>query len=173
MLVSTGDWSLSCCIVRVQVDLTWLVPVLVPFTRLGNNCTTSGEGVKTRLTWLGLASARLYYTAPDRFSVSMFRAPVLLKHTLAWLGLSNTVWYTTYHSTISCTSSSKCFGARLGLAFPPTTNHSTNTKQCTTPRGTSSSIRWFDLLLAVLVQSLDLAWSRLGSAKSLAWLGSG
>ena len=43
--------------------------------------------------WLGLASARLYYTAPYRFLVSMFRAPVLFNtHLLglgwAWVGLS-------------------------------------------------------------------------------------
>ena len=34
----------------------------------------------------GLASARLYYTAPYRFSVSMFRAPVL-SYTGLGLGL--------------------------------------------------------------------------------------
>ena len=43
--------------------------------------------------WLGLASARLYYTAPYRFLVSMFHAPVLFNtHLLglgwAWVGLS-------------------------------------------------------------------------------------
>ena len=40
----------------------------------------------------GLASARLYYTAPYRFSVSMFHAPVLIVHTClvwAWLGLES------------------------------------------------------------------------------------
>ena len=37
--------------------------------------------------WLGLASARLYYTAPYRFSISMFRAPVLIPHSLG-LGLA-------------------------------------------------------------------------------------
>ena len=43
------------------------------------------------VAWLGLASVRLYYTAPYRFLVSMFRAPVLLSYTgfaWAWLGLS-------------------------------------------------------------------------------------
>ena len=35
------------------------------------------------VAWLGLASVRLYYTAPYRFLVSMFRVPVLVH----WLGL--------------------------------------------------------------------------------------
>ena len=45
----------------------------------------------TGLAWLGsagLASARLYYTAPYRFSVSMFRAPVLFNTHSLGLGLA-------------------------------------------------------------------------------------
>ena len=43
-------------------------------------------GLGHSLTWLGWfpVSVRLHYTAPYRFSVSMFCAPVLLYTSLGW-----------------------------------------------------------------------------------------
>ena len=61
----------------------------IPYDIQLPSSTSSGTCCHT-LAWLSFAwfsaSARLYYTAPDRFSVSMFRAPVLVHLLgLAWL----------------------------------------------------------------------------------------
>ena len=106
--VSTGDCSLSCCIVGVKLAWAWLWLESQSYTLpVGSSANTVQRTTSHRkyvvrymlsytglawqiclvVAWLGLASVRLYYTAPYRFSVSMFRAPVLSTHTrLAWLG---------------------------------------------------------------------------------------
>ena len=88
LLVSTGDWSLSRCIVRVQVDLAWLGLYLSSYRSPGL-AIVQRPGRALGLAWASKCEALLHGTLPI-FGIDV-SCTCPLQHTLAWLGLGNTV----------------------------------------------------------------------------------